>query len=464
MKKNNTIWVEEFRPQTLEDYVGNEGIKSFISRHIEENDIPHLLLHGRAGTGKTTLAKIITKNMDCDSMYINASDERGIDTIRDKVVGFASTNTFRQLKVIILDECLDENTLVTVLRNGNIFHIPIKDLNDSNDLVKSFNIEKNRIEWKPFILYDKGMRNVYEIEFENDEIIICTPEHKWFVKDEKEDIKVVKTTELENYGAIFNPESSHLYIDEKGMHLDHDNTLKIRTIKKIPQEHHVYDLSVPGNHNFFIGKEEEILTHNCDMMTYSSQPALRSIMETYSDKTRFILTANNVDKIIEPLRSRCQIFHIEPPSRADVARRVASILEAKNISFELPVLATIVKTYYPDIRRTINAAQQSIDENNKLSPLVLEQELEGTLTKIINIIQSKDKNSWNSIRQVVADNEISDFSSLYTGLYERVNEYSASPADISIHLAQYLWQNNTIVDKELNFMALISRILETNIK
>ena len=101
---NNSLWVEKYRSQTLDTYVGNEGVKAFISKCITTNDIPHLLLFGKPGTGKTTLAKLITKNIKCDVMYINASDERGIDTIRDKIVDFASVNSFNPLKVIILDE------------------------------------------------------------------------------------------------------------------------------------------------------------------------------------------------------------------------------------------------------------------------------------------------------------------------------------------------------------------------
>ena len=90
---NNTLWVEKYRSQNLDQYVGNEGIKAFISKCITNNDIPHLLFYGKAGTGKTTLAKLITNSIKCDLMYINASDERGIDTIRDKIVDFASVNT-----------------------------------------------------------------------------------------------------------------------------------------------------------------------------------------------------------------------------------------------------------------------------------------------------------------------------------------------------------------------------------
>jgi replication factor C small subunit len=98
------LWVEKYRPQVLEQYVGNEMIKNKISDYIEKGSIQNLLFHGVAGTGKTTLAKLITNNINCDLLYINASDERGIDTIRDKIIPFASSMGFGGVKIVILDE------------------------------------------------------------------------------------------------------------------------------------------------------------------------------------------------------------------------------------------------------------------------------------------------------------------------------------------------------------------------
>jgi DNA polymerase III delta prime subunit len=102
--KKHTLFTEKYRPDTLEGYIGNDNFKSSLQQWIDSNDIPHLLLTGGAGTGKTTAAKLIVNNINCDSLYINCSDENGIDTIRDKVKSFASAASFKPQKVVIMDE------------------------------------------------------------------------------------------------------------------------------------------------------------------------------------------------------------------------------------------------------------------------------------------------------------------------------------------------------------------------
>ena len=98
---SNTLWVEKYRPVELNTYIGNEHLRDKVSIYLESGDLPHLLLYGKAGTGKTTLAKILVKNIECDYIYINASDENNVDTVRTKVKQFASTVGFKDLKIIM---------------------------------------------------------------------------------------------------------------------------------------------------------------------------------------------------------------------------------------------------------------------------------------------------------------------------------------------------------------------------
>ena len=98
------LFVEKYRPQDLDSFIGDQTIRNKIQEYLKEGTLQNLLLFGPAGTGKTSLAKLIVKQLGADYLYINASDERGIDTIRDKIVPFASSIGFNGLKVVILDE------------------------------------------------------------------------------------------------------------------------------------------------------------------------------------------------------------------------------------------------------------------------------------------------------------------------------------------------------------------------
>jgi DNA polymerase III delta prime subunit len=302
--KENSLFVEKYRSKTLEDYVGNDQLKQIISKYIETNDIQNLLLYGTPGTGKTTLAKIIINNINCDHLYINASDERGIDTIRDKVQGFASAASFRPLKVIILDEA--------------------------------------------------------------------------------------------------------------------------------------------------------------DFLTIQAQASLRNIIETYSRTTRFILTCNYLERVIEPLHSRCQVLKITPPSKKEVAQHVSEILDKENINYEISGLALIVNKYYPDVRKILNTCQvNTLDNDLKIDESILTS---GYKDKLLKELKSPGKSTFKNIRQIIADSNIDDFEDVYRFLYDSLDEYVKDDMNkgiIIITIEEYMFHANFRIDKEINIMALISKILQT---
>lgn len=101
------LFVEKYRPRKLEDIVLTVEERAYFESLKAKKEIPNLLFAGNPGTGKTTLSKIIaTDILDCQYLYINASDENGIDTIRSKVIGFASTKSIDgKLKIVLFDEC-----------------------------------------------------------------------------------------------------------------------------------------------------------------------------------------------------------------------------------------------------------------------------------------------------------------------------------------------------------------------
>ena len=301
----NSLLVEKYRPNKLENYVGNENIKKSISKYLEQNDIQNLIFYGPAGTGKTTLAKLIVKNLDCDYIYINASDERGIETIRDKVSGFASVASFKPIKVVILDEA--------------------------------------------------------------------------------------------------------------------------------------------------------------DFLTIQAQASLRNIIETFSRTTRFILTCNYVERIIDPLQSRCQVLKIVPPTKKDVAKHLHWICNEELITHEINELVPLVNQYYPDLRKCINTIQLStVDGGANDLYLNLDQSILVSSNYIDQIIDelSHKGTRLKIIHQIIADANVDDYEELFRTLYERASEYlPGKEGTVAILVNDHQYKANFRIDKEINAMSLISNII-----
>ena len=107
-----------------------------------------------------------------------------------------------------------------------------------------------------------------------------------------------------------------------------------------------------------------VILDEADFLTIQAQASLRNIIETFSRTTRFILTCNFVERIIDPLQSRCQTFKIVPPTKKEVAVHLASICDKESISYDLPAIGKVVNKFYPDLRKMLNTIQASNIKNH----------------------------------------------------------------------------------------------------
>ncbi len=105
VERVHSLWTEKYRPTKVEELAASSDVKKFLTESIRKQDIPNLLLYGKPGTGKNSIVSVILSNVKCSKLIINASEERGIDTIRDKVMAFATSSAWgNTLKVVVLNE------------------------------------------------------------------------------------------------------------------------------------------------------------------------------------------------------------------------------------------------------------------------------------------------------------------------------------------------------------------------
>ena len=201
-----------------------------------------------------------------------------------------------------------------------------------------------------------------------------------------------------------------------------------------------------------------MILDEADFLTIQAQASLRNVIETFSRTTRFIMTCNFVERIIDPLQSRCQVIKIVPPSKGEVAKHLTWILEKESISYTLDDIKTIVNQYYPDLRKCINTVQL----NSKDSILKLDNSIlvsSNYIDKVIDELK-KPKPYFNNIRQTIADSNVEDFDELFKALYERASEFLPNKeGTVAMLVNDHQYKANFRIDKEINTMSLIQNLI-----
>ncbi len=203
-------------------------------------------------------------------------------------------------------------------------------------------------------------------------------------------------------------------------------------------------------------------------LTQPAQAALRNLIEEYSAYTRFILTCNYIERLIEPLQSRCEIHILKPPSKGAVAKHICTnILDVEKIMYKMEDIAQVVNTFYPDVRSIIKILQQNsiLDPLSGETILVVDKLDDNWCKPLVQILKQREKNAWYQIRQLVADAQVDDFQTAYRYMFDNLSEFSyGNDAQLSVILDDFIWRAGVVPDKEINFAACIAKILETTKK
>lgn len=104
IQDSHGLWPEKYRPRKMEEFIGSDFVKDAAKLAVERGQIPHMILKGPHGVGKTSLAKLLIRLIPCDYLYINASNENSVDTVREKIMDFVMSMSFKPVKIILLDE------------------------------------------------------------------------------------------------------------------------------------------------------------------------------------------------------------------------------------------------------------------------------------------------------------------------------------------------------------------------
>ena len=310
--RDEFLWVQKYRPKSVEDLILSEDIKETLSAFVQKGDLPNFLFHSQSGgTGKTSAAMAIANQLELETMLINASEERGIDTIRTKMTDFCSA-----------------------------------------------------------------------------------------------------------------------------MSMD--------------------------------GRRRMLILDEADHLTDISQNALRNFFEKFSSNCCFVMTANQAQKIIPPLQSRCAVIEFrfpkdeKPKLALQFFQTVCSILIAEQIEFDKKLVQHAVVHFFPDFRRCINEIQR-YSASGTLSEKLLSNVQNENIDVLIESIASK---KFQEIRKFILENWHGTEQDLYRAVYDQMLE-KAAPSnlpDIILILSRYGHESLSAVDREIHTVACMVELMLLNIE
>lgn len=211
----------------------------------------------------------------------------------------------------------------------------------------------------------------------------------------------------------------------------------------------------PMNGNFKL-----IILEEFERASAQAQDSLKYVMEQYSNWCRFIITTNNVAKVSEPIRSRCQMYHFNKLDFVEFVTRIVTILTQENISFEdTSIIESYVRTYFPDLRACINAiAQNTLD--GALQPLNSGESY--SIDKFTTILTSFQKTDLLSLKKMIVEYiPMEEIPSFYQFMYNHLEMITGNQNDwdnILLKIAEYLYKHETVAYQDINLVACLIEI------
>lgn len=208
-----------------------------------------------------------------------------------------------------------------------------------------------------------------------------------------------------------------------------------------------------------------VILDEADGLTTEFQKSLRPIMEQYSDNTRFILTCNTVEKILQPIRSRCDEFDLSTPPPNLILERLLYILDTEGIEYNKDDVKLVIRQFYPDQRSMLNYLQDN-SERDKILKLVSFDSAKTLTSDILSILKSNfsAKQKIDSVRIYLNEQKIRNFNSLYKYMYNNIEKVSDATGQNNIliicSIADAQYKDYFVVDKEINFVAFLANLIK----
>jgi len=221
--------------------------------------------------------------------------------------------------------------------------------------------------------------------------------------------------------------------------------------------HYASTVSMTGGRKYVILDEADYLD------AHHVQPSLRNFMEEFSSNCGFILTCNFVNRLIDPLHSRCSVveFKIGNKEKADLAsqfmKRVGTILDTEGVTFDKKVLAQIITKHFPDWRRVLNELQR-YSARGSIDAGILAQVDNVEIKELLKYLKARE---FENMRKWVAQNASMDVNVLFRKLYDAASEIMKpeSIPPLVLALADYQYKAAFVVDQEINMAACMTQVM-----